>query len=68
MKRSSFKKLIKLPFTEQEWKEIKRYRKIPFKRKLEMLDNYRSFIFQIWRENPSVYRASQKTRRLQFDD
>ncbi len=53
----------KLPFTEEEWKEIKRYQKVPLHKKLAMLDRMRSFMFELWKSNPAMYRQSQKFRR-----
>lgn len=52
-----------LPLSQEEWKQIEEYQKIPFKQKLAMLDRMRSFMFKLWQENPETYKAAQKFRR-----
>jgi len=59
----SLRALRKIPFTEEEWKEYKNYQKVPLHVKLAMLDRWRSLMFQIWKENPTIYRQHKKFRR-----
>ncbi|GEM_PF-5109789 len=51
------------PLSPEEWKQIEEYQKVPFQKKLAMLDRMRIFMFQLWQENPKAYRAAQKFRR-----
>lgn len=57
------KEFRKIPLTEEEWKEIKKYRRIPVHQKLAMLDRMRSFMFEIWKSNPDIYQQHEKFRR-----
>lgn len=34
--------------------------------RLEWLDGVRAFMFEIWKQNPSLYKAYQKAKRLGF--
>lgn len=51
------------PLSKEEWKQIAEYRKVPFRKKLALLDRMRVFMFRLWQENPQAYRAAQKFRR-----
>lgn len=51
------------PLSKEEWDQIREYRKVPFQKKLAMLDRMRIFMFQLWKENPEAWRAAEKFRR-----
>ncbi len=55
--------LHKLPLTKEEWREVRRYRRVPLHRKLEMLDRMRSLMFEIWKSNPKIAKIQEKFRR-----
>lgn len=48
----------------EDWKNFRRYSKIPAIKKLEWLDQYRKFMFQIRLENPSTRKTYEKLRYL----
>jgi len=62
---SFFKNFEKTPLTKEEWEEIRRYQRLSFHQKLKTLDNYRLFMFQIWKQNPELYRMHLKHRQGQ---
>ncbi len=55
-----FKKFEKVPLTDEEWREVKMYQRLPFDQKLALLDRHRSFIFEVWKQNPRLYRTYLK--------
>lgn len=59
----SYRFMRNLPLTKEERVEARRYRKIPLNQKLAWLDRMRAFTFELWKHNPSIYRAHQKFRR-----
>lgn len=61
-----FKQFEKMPLTDEEWMGVKKYRRLPFSQKLELLDRVRLFMFEVWKKNPLLFKAYQKSKRLGF--
>lgn len=61
MPRILSRKWLTLPLEEEEWRQIKRYEHVPLKKKLELLDRMREFMFALWKENPSMRRNHEKS-------
>jgi hypothetical protein len=61
MKRPTIKEYIP---DKEELAAMRRYQKIPTEKKLQMLDNYREFMFEIWRCNPELREQYEKSRQI----
>jgi len=62
--RKTFIDIPKIRLSEDELKASRRYRRLPLRQKLAMLDRMRSFMFELWKSNPSLRRDYERNRKL----
>ena len=62
MKNRSYRFIRNLPLTKKERAQARHYRQVPLSQKLDWLDRMRAFTFDLWKHNPSIYKAHQKFR------
>ena len=59
----SYRFMRTLPLSKEEKEHARKYLRVPLNQKLAWLDRMRSFQYDIWKSNPSIYRQHEKFRR-----
>lgn len=62
--KKTFADIAKIPLTDEEYRASRKYQRLPLKEKLALLDRMRFFMFQLWKENPSIRRDYERCRKL----
>ena len=63
MKNRSYRVIRGVPLSREEERGARKYLKVPLRQKLAWLDRMRSLTFELWENNPAIYRAHLKFRR-----